>query len=117
MIIIDGWVSSWLRPSLILLSDSVPIVIESEYTPLYMEFWQPWVHYVPVQSDLSNLIENIEWLKNNDSEAKKIAQNGKILYSELYNFEKMTNDTMNTFKKYKSLMKYEVQKPDGQYLL
>ena len=59
----DGNVSDWFRPLLILYSDAVPIIVSSEYTPLYLEDWIPWVHYVPVLPDQSDLLENIEWLQ------------------------------------------------------
>ena len=77
MIAIDGWASGWLRGPLILLSNCVPIIVESSYKPLYFESWEPWVHYVPVKKDLSDLLENIKWLQNNDKNAKFIAENGR----------------------------------------
>jgi hypothetical protein len=76
VISIDGWVSSWLRGPMILLSGSVPIIVETEYTPLYFEAWIPWIHYVPVKNDLSDLITQIKWLIKNDDKAKEIAENG-----------------------------------------
>ena len=35
----------------------------------------PFVHYIPIAYDLSNLIEQIEWVNNNDEKAKQIAEN------------------------------------------
>ena len=67
MITIDGNVSSWGRGPNILGSDSVPIVVESRGTPLYQRSWIPWVHFVPVKNDMSDLMEKIYWLKENDS--------------------------------------------------
>lgn len=32
----------------------------------YYDILKPWVHYVPVKRDLSDLVEKIEWLKEND---------------------------------------------------
>jgi hypothetical protein len=43
----------------------------------------PYVHYIPVNYDLSNLIEQIEWVKNNDEKAKIIAENA-YNFSEKY---------------------------------
>ena len=57
LIAIDGWVSGWLRGPMILKSSSVPIIVESNYKPLYFDAWIPWVHYVPVKADLSDLID------------------------------------------------------------
>ena len=41
------------------------------------------VHYVPVAHDLSDLMEKIDWLRNNDEEAKKIAFNA-IEFAHFY---------------------------------
>ena len=76
MIIIDGNVSSWLRAPLLLFSSAVPVVIESRFVPLYQSSWVPYVHYVPVKNDQSDLIEKIEWLQANDDKAREIAENG-----------------------------------------
>ena len=35
----------------------------------------PWVHYVPIKTDLSDLCEKIQWLKDNDEKARDIAEN------------------------------------------
>lgn len=44
------------------------------------EFWfrdklVPWVHYVPVEWDLSDLREKVQWIWDHDEDAKKIAEN------------------------------------------
>ena len=59
IIALDGWASGWFRGPMILKSNSVPIIVDSDYTPLYKHAWEPWQHYVPVKKDLSDLIENI----------------------------------------------------------
>jgi len=61
-ITLDGNTATFLRGQFILASDTVPIVIESEYRPLYVDVWEPWVHYIPVKNDQSDLYEKIEWL-------------------------------------------------------
>jgi len=43
----------------------------------------PYEHYIPVNYDLSNLIEQIEWVKNNDDKAKIIAENA-YKFAETY---------------------------------
>jgi len=43
----------------------------------------PYVHYIPVEYDLSNLLEQIEWVKNNDDKAKIIADNA-LNFAEKY---------------------------------
>jgi hypothetical protein len=79
-IAIDGWVSGWLRGPMLLKSNSVPIVVETSFKPLYFDAWKPYVHYVPVKADMSDLISQIKWLKENDDKAREIALNGNDLY-------------------------------------
>jgi beta-1,4-mannosyl-glycoprotein beta-1,4-N-acetylglucosaminyltransferase len=47
----------------------------------------PYVHYIPVNYDLSNLLEQIEWVKNNDDKAKIIADNALIFSKEYFSSE------------------------------
>ena len=94
---IDGWVSPWLRPALLLKSNSVPLIVESQFTPLYFKQWVPWVHYVPIKLDLSDLITKIQWLQQHDDIAYEIAQNGNNLYETLYTYENMQEDTVSVF--------------------
>ena len=55
-------------------SGSVPFIISNAkcwFTPLL----EPFVNYIPVAYDLSDLKEKIEWVVNNDDKAKIIMQN------------------------------------------
>ena len=56
LIAIDGWVSGWFRGPSVLQSNSVPLVVKTSFTPLFFEQWVPYVHYVPVEQDLSDLV-------------------------------------------------------------
>lgn len=69
LISIDGWSSDFWRAPMILKSNSVPIIVESNHTPLYFDAWVPWTHYIPVRADLSDLVENVMWLHNHDKKA------------------------------------------------
>ena len=43
----------------------------------------PYVHYIPIKYDLSDLFEAIQFVLNNDSKAEQIAQNA-LLFSKTY---------------------------------
>ena len=47
---------------------------------------KPWVHYVPAKMDLSDLEEKVQWVRDNDEEARRIAMNGLEL-SKIYTLE------------------------------
>ena len=44
---------------------------------------QPWVHYVPVQSDLSDLMEKMEWAETNQDEARLISERATALMKHI----------------------------------
>mmetsp|Transcript_26263 Transcript_26263/g.44687 ORF Transcript_26263/g.44687 Transcript_26263/m.44687 type:complete len:527 (-) Transcript_26263:49-1629(-) len=44
---------------------------------------QPWVHYVPVEADLSDLMEKLEWAESHQAEAREIAENATRLMNKL----------------------------------
>ena len=50
----------------------------SKYYEHFYKQLEPWKHYVPFESDLSNLVEIIQWAKENDAEARRISRNGQI---------------------------------------
>lgn len=60
----------------------VPFLI-SNSTCWFSHLIIPYEHYIPVNYDLSNLIEQIEWVKNNDDKAKIIAENA-YKFAETY---------------------------------
>lgn len=78
------------RTSWILNSGCLMLLVESQYND---HTWidnnlKPWKHYVPINSDLSNLEEIINWCKDHDDECKKIVRQAKI-FANLY-FNKNT---------------------------
>jgi len=48
---------------------------------------QPWVHYVPVRSDLEDLLEKLEWAESHPEEAKQISENATELMRKLSSSE------------------------------
>lgn len=69
---IDGNVAAY-RLGLSLLLGSVILLQESGSQLWFQHMMKPWVHYVPVAADLSDLIERIEWCKSHNSECETIA--------------------------------------------
>jgi len=77
---IDGHVSAF-RLSLELNMGSVILLVKSNWKIWYSSFLVPNVHYVPIKSDLSDLIEKIKWCQNNDEKCKEIAENARKFYN------------------------------------
>lgn len=58
---------------------ALPGVLFHHITPTKDWFYdrlQPWVHYIPVNSDLTDLREKFEWAESHPVEAQKIAEAG-----------------------------------------
>jgi hypothetical protein len=62
------------------LAYSGAVVLLQDPTPHYYHFsyhLKPWVHYVPIVYSLADLIDKIEWLKQNDDLARQIVSNAQ----------------------------------------
>ena len=59
-----------------------------DYQIWYHNLLQPWVHYVPVKADLSDLEEQIRWCRTHDQKAREIAQNATRFYQKHLTMEK-----------------------------
>ena len=77
---IDGHVSAF-RLSLELNMGSVLLLVASNWKIWYSSFLVPNVHYVPIKSDLSDLIDQIKWCQNNDEKCKEITENARKFYN------------------------------------
>lgn len=75
-----------------LLSGSLTFKPDSEEIQWFTSALKPFLHYVPVKSDLSDLVEKIEWAKAHDAECKQIAEEAhhfakeNILYHDVLNY-------------------------------
>ncbi len=58
-----------------LLSNSVTLHQVTDEIQWFYRALKPYVHYVPVKHDLSDLLEQIQWSKNHDDLCKQIADN------------------------------------------
>ncbi len=79
IIVVDGHVSAF-RLSYELASKSVVLLVESEYVIWFQHLLKPYDNFIPINSDLSNLIDVINWCRENDQKCKKIAINAYNLY-------------------------------------
>jgi hypothetical protein len=53
----------------------------------FKKYLVPMVHYVPIQYDLSDLHEKLQWLVDHDNEAKKIAENAMKFSKTVFSSE------------------------------
>ena len=78
---LEGHVAAY-RLSYELSSNSLVLLAGSRWKLWFSHFLKPNVHYIPVKEDLSDLIEKIEWCRNNDDRCRKIVENANRFYDE-----------------------------------
>lgn len=73
------------------------------FTPLLV----PWVHYIPVKNDLSDLVEQIKWAQSNDEAAREISVNAAEFAKEYLSITSWRTYIHTIFDTYSSLMRYK----------
>ncbi|MGE5195727.1 MAG: glycosyl transferase family 90 [Anaerolineae bacterium] len=76
-ILIDGNSCAYTRAYWELFSETVMFKQTSDNVQWYYRALQPYVHYIPINNDVSDLLEKIKWAQMHDETAFKIAQNAK----------------------------------------
>ena len=56
-------------------SNSVIFKPDSRWVQWYYAAMEPYVHYIPVNKNLDDLVESLQWALQHDEQAKAIAQN------------------------------------------
>ncbi|KYN02185.1 PREDICTED: KDEL motif-containing protein 1-like [Cyphomyrmex costatus] len=73
---IDGTVAAYRFPYL-LAGDSLVFKQESKYYEFFYKDLTPGLHYVPVKSDLSDLVKKIMWAKEHDEDGLRIVKSAR----------------------------------------
>lgn len=82
---IDGNGNSWELLKKLRLGCCM-LLVDSDWQLWHNQFIQPWMHYVPVANDLSDLEEKVAWCVENDTKARSIAEQGRA-YAISLNYE------------------------------
>ncbi|KAJ3129370.1 F-actin-capping protein subunit alpha [Physocladia obscura] len=87
LLVIDG--NTWpSRTPKYLASNSV-VLLSTAFIDWFMWMLVPFEHYVPVKIDLSDLEDQLRWLRANDAKAKQISENARKLMEKINRFEQM----------------------------
>lgn len=74
---------------------SIVFMCTSAYKIWYSHIIQPYVHYIPIQYDLSDLIDKIKWCRENPNKCKTIIKNALAFYNTYLSREGILNYTEN----------------------
>lgn len=80
---IDGFTCAWKSLFLKLASRSVTLKVESDTQQWFYDELIPWVHYVPIRTDLLDLPWVLEWLPAHDAGCRQIVQRANQLVDSL----------------------------------
>ncbi|RVE71419.1 hypothetical protein OJAV_G00051630 [Oryzias javanicus] len=79
---VDGTVAAYRFPYL-MLGNSLVLKQDSQYYEHFYLHLKAGTHYVPVRRDLSDLLEKVQWAKDNDAEAEQMGRAGQEAAREL----------------------------------
>lgn len=104
---LDGYTCTY--PGLLwrLLSNSATIKQNSNNIQWFYSALKPWVHYIPIKNDLRDLVEKVNWIRNNDLKAKEIADNSTKFVKENLMLEDIDSYIVKLLNEYAKLQ----QKP------
>lgn len=75
--VLDGHMCTYPGYQWRLLSNSVCFKQESDQIQWFYSALKPYVHYIPIQNDMSDLSEKIEWARSHDQEALEISKHAQ----------------------------------------
>lgn len=100
---IDGYSCSYSRMAWILYSNSALMKHTSDKVQWYYDKLQPYVNYIPIAEDFSNLQDQFLWAEANQEKVKNIAQNGRTLAQETFSETSILRAMENAFIQYYNL--------------
>lgn len=71
LISVDGTVAAYRLPYY-LVGDSLVLKQDSPYYEFFYGDLKPWVHYVPLKRDLSDVVEKLKWARDKEEEVLRI---------------------------------------------
>lgn len=82
---IDGFSNAWCNFMQRLKLGCCVLKVDSPfgYRQWYYHHIKPWEHFVPIKADLSDLEEQLDWVRTHSDQARQIAANGQDFAREL----------------------------------
>lgn len=61
----------------------LPCIVRSLVLKLPRELLEPWVHYVPLNQNATDVGEKMQWVIDNDDDARRIAERASLWMEDL----------------------------------
>ena len=90
-----------------LLSQSVVLMPrELRFTSWFMEdLLEPYVHFIPIESDYSNIVEQVQWCESNLKDARRISERATLFVHDM--FFHRSSDFDNSEVKFEMMDRYK----------
>ena len=85
--IVLGGIGAAFRLSKHFSAGQAVILQDYQYQEWFTPYLVPYRHYVPLKRDLSNVREQMIWVRDHPLQVKQIAEAGKLFYDEYLSFE------------------------------
>lgn len=89
------------------LCNSLVFHVGEEWLEFFYSELKPWVHYIPVNPDLKNVKELIEFVNENDKISKEIAQRGREFIVEHLRMDDIACYWQKLLTEYTKLLKFK----------
>jgi len=95
----DGQVSTWDATAWKLNSGSVIFKASSGWRQWFYDEYKPYVHYIPIKDDFSDLQEKYQWCEEHQEECEQIIRNAKDLFQKVYRYHNIIDYTIKVLDK------------------
>ncbi|XP_048406289.1 protein O-glucosyltransferase 1 isoform X2 [Stegostoma tigrinum] len=92
------------------LCGSLVFHVGNEWLEFFYSQLKPWVHYIPVNQDLSNVQELLHFVQENDHIAREIAERGRRFILEHLKMEDVSCYWKQLLTRYSKLLLYKPKK-------
>ena len=90
-VLVLGGIGAAFRTGRHLSAGQAIVLQDFKFEEWFVAYMDPFVHYIPLKEDLSDLKEVMEWVRDNPAEVKKIAEQGNKFYWDYLSFEQTDN--------------------------
>ncbi|XP_071612450.1 protein O-glucosyltransferase 1 isoform X2 [Heliangelus exortis] len=103
-------VAASFRLKHLFLCGSLVFHVGEEWLEFFYPQLKPWVHYIPVRSDLSDVRELLQFVKENDAIAQEISERGRQFITEHLQMEDVSCYWEHLLSEYSQVLTYKVKR-------
>uniref|UniRef100_A0A8C6J9J4 Uncharacterized protein n=2 Tax=Melopsittacus undulatus TaxID=13146 RepID=A0A8C6J9J4_MELUD len=103
-------VAASFRLKHLFLCGSLVFHVGEEWLEFFYPQLKPWVHYIPVRSDLSDVRELLQFVKENDAIAQEISDRGRQFITEHLQMEDVSCYWEHLLSEYSQALTYKVKR-------